>query len=60
MSGLSMVSVFCEEFLFLNGVAVHQIWFQVRFFFVVHYQLSFFIDILFLLVDVSSLGYSGG
>ena len=29
VAGLSGVSVFCEESLFLNGLAVHQIWFQV-------------------------------
>ena len=31
VSGLSFVGMACEEALFLNGLAVHQIWFQVFF-----------------------------
>eukprot|EP00009_Paramoeba_aestuarina_P000425 CAMPEP_0201514108 /NCGR_PEP_ID=MMETSP0161_2-20130828/6022_1 /ASSEMBLY_ACC=CAM_ASM_000251 /TAXON_ID=180227 /ORGANISM="Neoparamoeba aestuarina, Strain SoJaBio B1-5/56/2" /LENGTH=799 /DNA_ID=CAMNT_0047910563 /DNA_START=939 /DNA_END=3335 /DNA_ORIENTATION=+ len=30
VSGLTMVSVFCEEALFLNGITLNQIWFQVN------------------------------
>ena len=29
VTGLSIVSIFCEDSLFLNGLAVDQIWFQV-------------------------------
>ena len=30
MSGLSFLHTFCDHFLFLNGLATYQIWFQVR------------------------------
>ena len=32
ISGLSFVGIICEDALFLNGLAVHQIWSQVFFF----------------------------
>ena len=46
VAGLSLVSVSCGETLFLDGLAVNQIWFQVRssiFFFLFFLLIDFFI-----------------
>ena len=58
MSGLSLVSVLCEEALFLNGIAVPQIWFQVLRNLIVlslgNFNFFFFIFVRLIMLEVDS------